>query len=172
MKPEIKRLIVFLWFIINTSCSNETEIGIEMCFIDHLQDAYDYPIKPGMAEWEKLNSSDEMDSVLQIPEAILHSISTEGLIETVLNYPMFGNLYFIDDYQQSFDLLEENFNGFQELLNRTDAGRLLFDRYKLMHPGCKENNWPSINGPGSSASYSFAFIEILILKFPLTRIQL
>jgi len=34
-----------------------------------------------------------------------------------------------------------------------------------MHPGCKINNWPSINKPRASTSFSFAFIEIIIAQY-------
>jgi hypothetical protein len=34
-----------------------------------------------------------------------------------------------------------------------------------MYPGCKKNNWPSINGPGSNVSFSFAFVELLIAQY-------
>ncbi|NLJ39771.1 MAG: hypothetical protein GX432_13570 [Candidatus Atribacteria bacterium] len=154
-------LLAFLYLL--SGCSNEKEEY--NCFIAGVPDAYDYPIKPGTPEWEKLTTSYEMDSVLQIPKDVLNSISTEGLIETVLNYPKFGDLYFLDNYQFSFDRLKEHFNGFQELLTRRDAGIKLFSRYKLMNPACNKNNWPSITGPGSSVSFSFAFIEIIIAQY-------
>ena len=163
MKINILYIILFFLYFFLSACSKEKEE--HSCYIAHVPDAYDYPIKPGTPEWEQLNSSDEMDSVLQIPEDVLHSISTEGLIETVLNYPRWGDLYFLEDYQFGFDVIKENFNGIQELLKRSDAATKLFDRYKLMNPGCNENNWPSINGPGSSASFSFAFIEIIIAQY-------
>jgi hypothetical protein len=156
--------IVF-WFVllILACCSKEKEE--HFCFIEPSPDAYDYPIKPGTPEWELLQSSDEMDSALRIPEEILYYISTEGLIETVLNYPGFGNIYFAEDYQIAFDLMKDNFNGFSELLQRDDAAKKLKNRYILMHPGCNKNNWPSIIEPGRNISFSFAYIEILLAQY-------
>lgn len=142
-----------------------TKQPIELeCYIEPVEDAYDYPIKPGSPEWAQLTSSQQMDSVLQIPDDILFSISTEGLVETCLSYPRFGDLYFAEDYQWAFEVLTDHFNGFSELLSRDDAALKLFDRYLLMYPGCSINNWPSINGPGTSTSFSFAYIEIILAQ--------
>lgn len=52
--------------------------------------AYNYPIKPGTSEWKTLTSHDQMQRVCQIPDATLKSMSTTDLIETCLNYPLFG----------------------------------------------------------------------------------
>lgn len=150
-----------------SDCSKET--FAPGCYIAHISDAYDYPLKPGMPGWRLLNSTDEMDSVLQIPEDVLFSISTEGLIETVLNYPRFADLYFQEDYQFAFNILVEHFNGFSELLKRQNAATLLLNRYKSMEPSCQENNWPSIPRTGSSTSFSFAFIEILIAQYDILQ---
>jgi hypothetical protein len=163
-------LVLLLLIISSIQCTkdndNNEEFEESICFIEPAPDTYDYPIKPGMPEWEELITSAEMDSVLQIPEDVLNNISTRGLVETVLNYPRFLDLYFIDNYQQAFDILTENFNGFQELMDRKDAGIELLKRYEQMHPGCKDNNnWPSIGEPGSSASFAFTYIEIIIAQY-------
>ena len=134
------------------------------CYIEPVEDAYDYPIKPGSPEWAQLTSSQQMDSVLQIPNDILLDMSTEGLIETCLSYPRFGDLYFAEDYQWAFEVLTSHFNGFRELLLRDDAAIKLFDRYLQMYPGCSINNWPSIIRPGYSTSFSFSFIEIILAQ--------
>lgn len=169
IKISYKHILVFLLLIIfSIQCTNvnEEELEESICFIEPAPDAYDYTIKPGMPEWAELNTSAEMDSVLQIPEDVLNNISTEGLVESVLNYPRFLDLYFIDNYQRAFDILTGNFNGFQELMDRKDAGIELLQRYERMHPGCKENNnWPSIGEPGSSASFAFTYIEIIIAQY-------
>jgi len=113
-----------LFFLI--TCSKEDEEPL--CIIEHVIDAYDYPVKPGSPEWAELTSNDEIDAVLQIPENILYEMSTEGLIETVLNYPRFADIYASENYQISFDVLTENFNGFHELLQRSDAAVHLLER--------------------------------------------
>ena len=49
-------------------------------------DTYDYPVKPGTEEWQAFTSHAEMLEACQIPEAILRDMTTEGLVETALDY--------------------------------------------------------------------------------------
>ena len=48
---------------------------------------YDFPIKPGTEEWQKIKSGDEIAMVCSIPDSILTSLTTEALAKTCLNYP-------------------------------------------------------------------------------------
>lgn len=160
---NFKTLILIMLYTCIQGCSKSTVDPI--CYLNKPRDTYKYPILPRSPEWALLNTSEEMDSVLQIPNQILKSISTEGLVETSLHYPRFSDLYFSDDYQRAFNIIESHFNGFQELLKRSDAASVLTERYELMDPSCIHNNYPSINGDGSSTSFSFAFIEILIAQY-------
>ena len=56
-------------------------------------DAYDYPVKPGTDAWKALGSHEDMLNACQIPETTLNRMSTAGLVETVLNYPLFGDAW-------------------------------------------------------------------------------
>ncbi len=49
--------------------------------------SWDYPVKPGSAEWAAFSSRDEMRFACEIPSDILSSVSTETLVELCLNYP-------------------------------------------------------------------------------------
>jgi len=93
-------------------------------------DAYEYPVKPGTKEWAELKSHHEMVSACIIPENVLKTISTDGLIQTCLNYPLFGDILFYDDLQRGFDAIVKEFNGFQELIRKEDAGIKIFEVYK------------------------------------------
>jgi len=93
------------------------------------KDTYDFPIKPKTKEWKELGSTPERLKACQIPENILKNMSTEGLIETCLNYPFLGDIYAFNSMQAGFNSLVSKFNGFQELLKRKDAGTKLLLRY-------------------------------------------
>jgi hypothetical protein len=54
-------------------------------------DAYIYPIFPGTPQWANLASYDEMLQAVQIPDPVLKSISTWGLLESCFNYPLYGD---------------------------------------------------------------------------------
>ncbi|MFZ3101985.1 MAG: hypothetical protein WA113_07270 [Desulfitobacteriaceae bacterium] len=92
--------------------------------------SYQYPVKGGTEEWKKLNSHAEMLDVVQIPENILKKMTTAELVETVLNYPLYGDMYSYDTFQQGIESIIIQFNGLSELLKRDDAGTVLLAKYK------------------------------------------
>jgi hypothetical protein len=96
--------------------------------------AYDFPIKPGMEEWKSFKSHEEMLKALQLPTNVIKSISTEGLMYTCLNYPMFVDVWFSRDIRIGFEWLKKDFNGFNEFLNRKDSFNILFKYYQEMDP--------------------------------------
>lgn len=97
--------------------------------------AYEYPVKPGTKEWKAFGSYDAMLTACQIPDPILLKISTTNLIETVLNYPLFGNVWWSrNNIRQGFEHMFSEFNGVRELLKREDAGTLLLAKYRGMDP--------------------------------------
>ena len=120
---------------------------------------YEFPIKPGTEEWKKFQSRSEMADVLQIPSAILKNLTTESLAKTCLNFPMFKDLYFFNDVQTGFNTLKQSFNGFQELLNRSDASIELVKLYKQMNPKSFNSTWnDTLKG-----SFTFQFVQIEML---------
>lgn len=90
---------------------------------------YDWPIKPGMPEWKELTTHAQMVGVLQIPENILSDISTEDLMQTCLNYPLFLDMFAFNSLQQGIENIISDFNGLRELLKRQDAGVELLKEY-------------------------------------------
>jgi hypothetical protein len=66
---------------------------------------------------------------LQIPDAVLASISTAGLLETCLEFPYLIDIHFGNHYQQGFDGLLVKFNGFRELFKRSDLTDALIEKY-------------------------------------------
>jgi len=125
-------------------------------------DAYDYPIKPGTEEWKAFETHDAMLKACQIPESTLKSMSTKGLVETVLEYPLFGDIMAYDSIQQGFEAVASRFNGLSELLNRKDAGTELLAIYSKMNPQDIEENWGDIQK--GAYAVSIANVEILLAQ--------
>ena len=75
------------------------------------KDVYEFPVR-GVEEWWQLTVEQRI-ATLQIPDVVLEKISTEGLLETCLSYPYLINVFFHDNYQQGFEGLMEEFNGFR-----------------------------------------------------------
>ncbi len=86
-----------------------------------ITEAYQYQVVPGMEEWRKLDSLQEMADACQIPEDILGNMTTEALVETVVNYPLFINVFAYDDKKTGLEHVKGYFNGLQELYERDDA---------------------------------------------------
>ena len=125
-------------------------------------DAYEYPIKPGTDEWKAFKSHDDMLKACQIPESTLKSMSTKSLVETVLEYPLFGDIRAYSSIQQGFEAVTSQFNGLSELLNRKDAGTELLAIYSKMNPQDIEENWGDIQK--GAYIVSIANVEILLAQ--------
>jgi hypothetical protein len=94
------------------------------------KDAYRFPISPGSKEWNEIQSIPERLSKLQIPDELLKTISTRDLLETCLRFPYLSDFLFSDDYQKGIHSLFKKFNGFNELLKRSDLTDNLIAKYK------------------------------------------
>ena len=92
------------------------------------KDMYEFPVR-GHEEWWQLTVEQRI-AALQIPDVVLETISTEGLLETCLAYPYLINVIFCDDYQQGFEGLTAEFNGFREIFKRSDMMNVLIEKYK------------------------------------------
>ena len=92
-------------------------------------DKYEFPDISGMNEWTRPGIIKDRIDALQIPENVLASISTEGLLETCLEFPYLVDILHFSDFQQSFNVVVSNFNGFRELLRRPDLVDALLDKY-------------------------------------------
>jgi len=90
-------------------------------------DMYDFPILP--VAWGDQTLADRY-AALQIPNAVLPVISTEGLLETCLNYPYLLNMYLSDNFQQGFERLVAQFCGFPEFFVRLDFTNVLLKKYR------------------------------------------
>jgi hypothetical protein len=121
--------------------------------------AYDYPIKPGTDEWKAFGSHEEMLKACQIPEKLLHRMSTTGLVETVLNYPLAGDWWAYDSTEIGIERVGEQFNGLSELLSRNDAGVALIASYQTIDPGTIDMNSPI----AEQAEYYFRILNIELL---------
>ncbi len=159
MKKNIVKVLIWivpLIFILLMAC-NKQEEGICLTFTPKPSDQYIFPLRPGMLGWEKLNSGQEMIDTLQIPEDKLETISTYGLVETCLDYPLLGNMLAFENIQKGTESQMNNFNGFIALESRDEAARIMLDRFKLMNPSCPPNNT-------NIADYSLFFIYMGMIQ--------
>jgi hypothetical protein len=122
------------------------------------QSTYEYPIKPGTEEWKQLKNHKEKVEVCQIPENIIHSLTTEELLDVCLYYPLIGDIMAFNNIQDGFDAFKSNFNGANELLHRNEFPSILLERYSKIEPANYENEWSNIK----KGEYAY---KIMVLEF-------
>ena len=151
----VLRLLVFILSFLLISCSAQP-------MYDKATDAYEFPVRPGMEEWKAFRTHGEMLEACQVPESILKTMSTEGLVETVLCYPLRIDAFAYNDLQTGFEAVASQFNGIPELLSREDAATELLAKYRSLDI-VVVNDW----GPLETGEYIFgkvAFTEILMAQ--------
>ncbi len=129
---------------------------------DMITEPYNYPIEPGTDAWKDAGKHDDRVQACQIPEDILKKMTTGALLETVLNYPHFGDMWAYDSLQYGFERVAAEFNGLQELLNRKDTGIVILSKYRTMDPGAIDESWTSSEKGGYVMSFTYP--EILLAQ--------
>ena len=125
------------------------------------KDTYEFPVK-GIEEWRQL-TVDQRIASLQIPDAVLEKISTEGLLETCLRYPYLINVLFYDHYQQGFEGLVSEFNGYREIFKRSDLTNVLIEKYKNFEEEVKSIRLLKLSEQGGFTFRHF-FLEFMLAQ--------
>jgi len=117
-----QKVVVHL-FLICFSCLFSSILNAQLS-------TWDFPIKPGMEEWNRLKTEQERINAVQIPEDILNQLSSEELVELCMKFPLFGDFTAFNTFQYGFEIMAARFNIFDHLLSRKDAGKYLLKAYK------------------------------------------
>lgn len=159
-----RRILNVIFLILICSCSrDEIEIQQGECIPFYFSDTYHYPILPGTDEWKELSSLAEKVEVCQIPKNKLKTISTEGLLETLLNYPLILDYIFFENMQNGFNRIKTENNGFSELYSRKNIFKIITERYELMSLDCEENLYPPfISGSAAPIEVALPTFEFFI----------
>lgn len=123
--------------------------------------SYEYPIKPGSEEWKTLPVA-EKNKLLQIPESMLSTMTTEELIQAYVDNPFTTLIFAYNKSEDGLSRIYNEFNGLRELMRRKDAGQKLIEYYKNMDPGAYDVNWePARRG---QFTFTFVYIEVLLAQ--------
>lgn len=131
-------------------------------FAQIIDTPYEYPVKPGMEEWKQFHSGKQRATACQIPPDILQNLTTKALVQTCLNYPLFMEVIMANNLQDGFNRLSNDFNGFQELLSRKDAGRYLLQVYQKMNLKKIDTSWSPVKK--GDISFKYTYIELLLAQ--------
>ncbi|GHT79631.1 hypothetical protein AGMMS50262_23560 [Bacteroidia bacterium] len=109
-------------------------------------DSYNYPVYLGTEEWARLQTYDERLAACRVPEYILKEMSTQAVIQALLESPLFPGLflsYSSSIYRIGVDrILSEKINPYNELKTRSDAGKCLLGRVLLFDYATQD--WPML----------------------------
>lgn len=100
--------------------------------------SYEFTMTPEDEEWENIKTKGMALSHCQIPDDILEEMTTEALVETVLDYPFITDYFAYNSYLEAAKVFEREFNGFEELFKRKDATAALLDAYAASELAAKD----------------------------------
>jgi hypothetical protein len=112
-----------------------------VCFPE-AKDKYVYPVTSGMEEWQTSEDMEAVFKLVQLPDSVLSSISTLGLIDALVRSPLFSGFFLsssstpIDTWHRHY----ERFNSATELFRRDNAGKALIKYYQDINFDCIESS--------------------------------
>ena len=92
---------------------------------------YIFPITTDDEIWKTLNQNEKIEET-QIPDDILSALTSESLLETILDYPLISNLFSYSTMELGFEKVSEQFNGINEFRQREDAGKVVLEKLSKM----------------------------------------
>lgn len=120
MKKRIFCLILAILMILLSTAAFATE-AIPEAGKHTLSEPYEYRIVPGMEEWAEYDTLERKINACHVPDQLLESMTTEALVDTVLNYPLLINMFAFNTLDAGVRSVASYFGGIEELLARDDA---------------------------------------------------
>ena len=134
--PPFFLFIIIVWMVVSCSRSEVPCAPIQPTWNGKRPvDSYNYPVRPGMPEWANLKTGAEQEAACQVPKNILENMTTQAIVQSILEHPLFTFFLFTTEYYKAVfdDQLYRN-NACMELLLRKDGGKSLLERYILSDP--------------------------------------
>ena len=91
---------------------------------------YQFQITPDDKEWETFTTTDEMIKAYQIPTSTLEKMTTNALVETILENPFLIQYMVYENTEDALDVHFKYFNIYNELFSRNDVLETLSDLYE------------------------------------------
>lgn len=90
---------------------------------------YEFPVTVYDNEWKNFETLVQKQEACDIPNEILNELSTEELVDLVLEYPLLVNIFAFSDVDEGIEKVSETFSGLKELMSREDAGNVLIKAF-------------------------------------------
>jgi hypothetical protein len=137
----------------------QTVLLFQVASAQAITEAYDYPIKRHTEAWDSLKTYKKFREVSQVPAEIVNRMTTEALFESVLNYPLIGDAFVFNTFQNGIESLKTNFSALEALINRNDLGKIIFNKYQSL--SAKNLDYESAIKKGDH-SVKLSFMELII----------
>lgn len=89
-----------------------------------------YPIT-NTDEWKNMSRADRV-AACQIPEEEIIKMSTDDLLQHVLNYPFMIDIFAFSSFAMGFEHVYDEFSAISALIARKDYGKVLIDAYSTL----------------------------------------
>lgn len=81
---------------------------------------YEYPYVPGTQEWVDLGDTLARRQTSQVPDEVLAHMTTDALLQTVLDYPFLSDMYAFNTIEIGYKAVRNHCNSLREFENRPD----------------------------------------------------
>jgi len=130
-----KKILITLIVCCLVSCENLTETntvadGNDIELRSGENDSFEFKIIPGTVAWKQLVTEQERINVLQVPEAILATLTPDDVVRLCITFPSFGHFTAFNTPQAGFEVMLSRYNILRHLLTRNDVGGRLIAAYK------------------------------------------
>ena len=82
--------------------------------------SYEYPVVPGTPEWLSYATVIGRRKACQVPDEILEHMTTDALLQTVLDYPFLSDMYAFNTIEMGYEAVRKHCNSLREFENRPD----------------------------------------------------
>lgn len=115
-------LAAVLTFTLGVSAMATNSNGGEQVYA--ITEPYSYDVLPGTDEWEAMTLAERYEACY-VSADVAKNMTTQALVETVLEYPFWVNVYAFDTLKKGIDMVSSYFPPLVELLEREDAANAL-----------------------------------------------
>lgn len=149
MKNKIATICMVIMLLFNMVITFENSyevVGSDDISNGWLQgDVIVYPVTIIDDEWKKLITTTEQIEACQIPRNIIEGLTTEQLLQAVIDYPLSGTLYYDIDMNIAFQNMIERCDALSELLMREDCIEVVIKKYEdYKIPEKRVKDWSDI----------------------------
>lgn len=93
---------------------------------------YDYPLIPTVG-WGNFASRKERVLACQIPDEVLQIMTTQALVQSVVQYPYIIDMWSYSTLREGFESVYSQFSAMDALVNRPDVGSALLNQYEAIN---------------------------------------